>query len=791
MLTRCLARISFFLALAGPALGQMTMPTTGVLPSSPLDHSVILGDDLAQFQARWTTPANALDQSWVSSIQSYANQSVGVEAPATFTSAVIDSRTAESAGLRYAMTGASADLSKAVAALLQLDIPANNGNDFITHPEVMTSYLLAYDFIRGAPLNELSASTRATIESRLLSETQQLSNGNDTLSNARGKIGATRALAGVLLGDQTLLDTGLSDLNAHFGYSTTNDGWFTDSQGHYLNYTLRHLGAFVRAYEQGSGVDLYANVQPFVDLTVALRLPDGTVPNVSNGLVLPVGINLFTQSTDPQTASKALWYLQTAPNLWGSTNIQNNDNSFASLFALTDWHDVTPQAPTESPTYLAQGQSKISVFRQDWSTGSDYLLLSPGIDSPGFIFPPYSLPAFHSHNDTGEILVASKGKYILVAPGYQRTDLSNSPPNHSTQGYDQHNIILVNGEMGFMNEGRTRRPEDFVHTERLDSTEFGGFKGVSDFSTLRYSYYGGTDLARSIAFPHEEYFVVADRMNSAVTNTYGFNLIGRGTRTTLTNTASLIEVKWEFEGAQVIEHLVGTHPLSLVADTTFMHVEFNDYEVTQRIRANMTTDNGSFLSIIETGAAGDPSALVVTNLSTGTLAAARVYHSVAGTIDRYFAQSSSQWADVERLGSDGTFAMAREQAGALKSLMIASATRLEWDHATVLRASDRVTLSLLLDGAEWRGTLSADDFVAGTELELPGVATITSATLNGTPISFVNDPGVGILTLPGSGSLVVQFASVPEATSLLLTAGFFVGCGWWNRRRRIASERGL
>lgn len=750
----------------------MTFPTSGVLPGAPLDRSLILGDDLADFQAAWAAPGNALQQSWKNGVIAKANQAVSGSVPATWSTAVQDSSVAQAAGLRYALTGSIADLNKAASALANLAIPANNENDFITHPEVLTNYLLAYDFIRGAPLANLAAGTRATIEGRLLSRSQALSYGNGTYSNARAKIGATRALAGLLVGNQAELDQGMNDINGHFEYSTTDDGWFTDSQGHYLNYTLKHLAAFARAYEQGTGVDLHDNLQPYLTMSLGLRLPNGSVPNVSDGLATPVGINLFSQTADAAAASSAIWnVLNFGPGVTlDVTNIQNNDYSDAALFALTDFVDMAPQAPAGSPTFLTTGQSGIAVFRHDWGPTSDYLALSAGIDSPAaFNFPPIVIPAFHSANDTGEILLAARGKYLLVAGGYDRDDLSNSPLGFSPLSADWHNVILVNGNVGPFNEGRTMRPEDFVHSNRLDSAEYGNFKGVSDFSSLQM-HYGAATVTRNIAFPGEDYFVVADRMRAdAGANTYGFNLIGRGTRTVLANTADRIEVKWENEGAQVIEHLVSSHSMLLATSSIWTHLTFNEFEQTQRITASISATDGLFLSVLETGAAGDPSHLVINKLSSDVnYLGISVADTLSGTVDTILSQHAHNLTTVGDLTSDGVYAYERKLAGALREVMFAEGTELFDLGAPVIATDNRATLSLLFGESTILGTISDDGLTPGTELTFYGMGQILAATLDGAAISFANGVSESSVWLPTGGALVVQLTAVPEASTLVL-----------------------
>ena len=190
---------------ASTARSQMTMPTSGTVPSGTIQRSLILGDDLVSLQGSWASPVSPVQLGWRNQIDGIANGGVSGTPPLTFAAAAGVSSTAQAAGMRFAMTGNVADLNKTVTALLAADVP---GGTFITRPEVLTTYLSAYDFIRGASLTDLPMSTRTQIETRLTTLTQSLDNGNGTLSNARGKIGGTRALAGVLLQNQDFLIPG-------------------------------------------------------------------------------------------------------------------------------------------------------------------------------------------------------------------------------------------------------------------------------------------------------------------------------------------------------------------------------------------------------------------------------------------------------------------------------------------------------------------------------------------------------------------------------------------------------
>ncbi|MCX5658267.1 MAG: hypothetical protein NTW19_00925 [Planctomycetota bacterium] len=822
--------------------------TTGKLPPDGPARSYILGDNLATLRANWASPANAHQAAWKPAIIGKANQappgiapgnSPDSEPPAKFADCAVASSIAKAAAFRWAMDPAaptaSTDRAKALAALKVAAVP---GGSEITRNEPATSYLLAYDFLRVEPI---PAADDKLIRARLHAIAEKLG-GGDSDSNVRGKVGSTRALAGLLLRDQSLLDRGLAELKNHFAYSTTDDGWYTDSQGHYLNYVLPHLAPFVRAYQQASGVDLYPNVQPLVDMTLGLRLPDGRVPCVSNGTNMFVATHLFAPSTDPATAAAVRWQLLSIPtNAFDLANTMNNDWTPTTFFALTPFPVTNPAdkaAPTtapattplpRSPTYHSPGQAGVSVFRNDWSAASDYLAMAAGVDSPPQDRPLLHtlgtksglFPAFHSQNDTGALFLASHGVLLLTSPGYDRRDLSNCPKDFDPKRADWHNVILVDGNLGTLpgpagtyaheengidyggpHAGRVVRPGAFKHTHRLDSSEFsagpdaqdgaqpGKSKGVCDVATL-FMTCNDVAVRRTIAFPHEDYFVVADDASPArlddldkrkphryaVTRSYAFNLVGRGKQTVLTQTPDLIQVKWEADGQQVIAHLVSSEPMTLSTASLWLHDHYNAFEPTKRMQAEVKAVAAGFVCVFETGKAGAPPRLEAKqqNKASGEDLFVTVANKAAGWVDM-LQSAAPKWRDPKdpfaHLGVHQDLTFSRLVGINEQSLMCTAVDNelptihdirtpppgtTNPDRALAVAADHPLTISLMRDEKEVRGTISPDGFVPGTKLTIRGRTGSTSATVDGQPAPVVDEDITCVVTLPRPGPLVVKF----------------------------------
>jgi len=347
---------------------------------------------------------------------------------------------------------------------------------------------------------------------------------------------------------------------------------------------------------------------------------------------------------------------------------------------------------------------------------------------------------------------------------------------------DWHNVILVDGDVGADSEGRKMRPEELVQTNRLDSTELGNFAGVSDFATLEMNY-ADTLVRRSTAFPNEDYFVVADRMQSDTQRAYGFNLVGRGTQTVLTSEQNYVAVRWEYDGAQVIEHLIASADLTLTTDSIWMHDTFNNFEVTQRMTATMTAQDGLFISVLETADAGTASQLSITRLfASDQQLAAQVANATENWVDTILVQQDGgQLFAAGSVESDAEYAYVRQVDGQLDSLMLAEGTQLALSGQTIFETSAAVTMSLLFAETEIRGTLSADDFLVGTELFLYDQQPIAAAWLNGVPLAFQNLSNHSVLVLPSSGSLLITFVPEP-ATAVLFATG--LPLLWWVSKRR-------
>ncbi len=180
---------------------------------------------------------------------------------------------------------------------------------------------------------------------------------------------------------------------------------------------------------------------------------------------------------------------------------------------------------------------------------------------------------------------------------------------------------------------------------------------------------------------------------------------------------------------------------------------------------------------METGEAGQASLLDITELAVvaGALGL-RVDHLTEPWVDTIMTQLGHQSITAGSLTTDANYGYLRETSSGLESLMIAEGTFVDQMGHDLIELTHLSTLSLTFQTDVVLGTISVDNFVAGTDLRFFGRGLVVGAWLNGQAISFSNQAGIGTVSLPGAGELRVEFSAIPEARAMAMT-GIVLGVG--------------
>ena len=493
------------------AQAQLAVPTThpGASITQPTSSILLTPSERTSLGSWWTAPQAGYQTIERDSVNATANGTAAASAPASLADAQTQAGIVQAKALRWVATGGGDTSSADFVAVKNVltNYAKVTGGSAITSPLVSMGYFTAFDFINSG----LTPAERTAITTRL--DSNVLANiGTATRVNNQYFINhGARGFYALLAGNESNLDSALTNLRNGFNSVTTNDGFFTDGD-RYLNYTMGSMPGFLNAYKNGSGdaagTAQFANVaEQQARYALGIRMPNGMSPTFHNSDNTPIAIQELSRMVgNPSLKAATVWYAQQMGTFdWGSwTNALNNDWTNADLLWTVDY-SAGSSAPNWSPTYFSGGQAKISVFRNDWGTSSNYLATIAGIDGN-------SSPVSFGHHDTGAITLAANGAQILVEPGYARYNgiagfgadsaMPNTPahstagPNLDTKPATEHNVLLARDTgtttwgIGSSGETQALATTDTSIANRLDSGERGDFKGVADFSTLRSLYTG-------------------------------------------------------------------------------------------------------------------------------------------------------------------------------------------------------------------------------------------------------------------------------------------------------------
>lgn len=750
--------------------------------------------DITVLQTWWNTPTAGFQTTIKNSVNGTANGTPVASQPGDLTAASTQAAILEAKALRWLLTGggntAHADFVSVRNTLTSY--ARVTGGSGITSPLAARGYYVAFDLINSG----LTASERTAINTRL--NTNVLANlgtptgtGNQAFLNR-----SSRAFAAILAGNEANLDTAMGQLNSAFNSSTTNDGLHTDGD-RYFNYPIANLATFMNSYVNyggdTTGANQYKNAATqYAKYALGIRMPNGTSPSFHNSDNMPLAIHEMSRLIDdPALKAAAVWYAaQVNGHDWTSwSNATNNNWTYTDFMVLTDY-SAGAAAPTWSPTYLAEGQSEISAFKNDWSTSSNYFATTAGIDGSEF-----------AHMDTGAITVVANGAQVISEPGYNRyngigglgrdTPMPNSPGgnNVDTSIATQHNVLLARNTgtstwgIGTNGTTQTNTSANTTVTNQLDSQERGSFKGVMDFSTLKTTYTGGAagggvQERRSSGMVNEAsgdkgYFVMTDsfRSTGGANKDFALNLLGKSTAANTaieTDTATYKKIRWSVntyygttsggvsipngfpynqpQNGQVIAHIVSSDTMGSVAQAAQWMVDnYGSFIQTQRMTVPITNQtDGAFLTLFETGTFGAASKWTVTPVSGTDHASAKVV-STDGWTDWHVNRTSTSdilgsgsmstiVVDSGAVVSDAQYTYIRKIGSTLDSVMFSRGTNLSVDYAQILAASHPMTASVLYNTGvanQVKGTVSGDELTNNSTLSFVGMNKRSSRDLRG------------------------------------------------------------
>jgi hypothetical protein len=239
---------------------------------------------------------------------------------------------------------------------------------------------------------------------------------------------------------------------------------------------------------------LYSDLFPStMDWSISLRLPWGHRAPLGDGRL----------RTTPNGGSLLTYYTGEGHYRWDWENnltprqMTHGANLIGHHLLYLD-EEVEPKEPDWVNRFMADAGN--AIFRSGWDDDDLFLLLVAEEGSARM--------SLHDHVDGTSFQMAAYGEYLLIDPGYYKPNELN---NARTSAPEAHNVVLIDGHGA---------PDKGLLTDFGDKDAF--LKNFGETEHLAYSEahqnYENTDIERSVLFVDNRYFIVADRLSTAGTD---------------------------------------------------------------------------------------------------------------------------------------------------------------------------------------------------------------------------------------------------------------------------------
>ncbi|WP_281884824.1 fibronectin type III domain-containing protein [Paenibacillus sp. YYML68] len=579
------------------------------------------------------------------------------------------------------------------------------------------------------------------------------------------------------------LKEALEAANSNLSYFFSKDGIYREGSQYYIYSHINFL-PFMYHYKNVSGVDQFRTYKPAFIWEFNIANNKGWLPNFAdsyirhNFLQMVAGQYMTNEDTTPLHSS-AKWgnlfqwrYATTDKTPWGGEFGNNTGASYDDTMDLDKYltyaPNVAPIAPEGSGTQFFNEGGQ-TIFRNNWNVNdpsSRYLLFHGVAEADN-----------HNNFDHLSYIIHAENQMMASDSGYSRSAYGDAVRRSWYRTSDAHNTATLDGKW----------PVDFAESQTPPSTysidtDFFDFQQKSArFINIQNDTTKGENpllyppdseslgyIDRSIAFPAQEYFVVADQLRSKDGTPRDFKVNihgGKGTMSGEGNSRVWVYPNSVYGSASKFAAWVLGDQVTLTDHEGEISYVKDDYTVHGYVKAGKQAAEASLLQILV------PLSITeelpeVTNLSDAQRAGGTVQKD--GHLDTYLLQQQSASVQVGHVTSDATFAYVRD-AGPVEQYMIREATGLTYRGTQLAQASSPVTLTMNVND---RSRHNGHVFVpaGGSELSLrvPFGKKAQQLTVNGAPATFTETGGyVRVQLAQGETTIEVQYtdAAIVDTTA--------------------------
>ncbi len=544
------------------------------------------------------------------------------------------------------------------------------------------------------------------------------------------------------------LSTGVGHLNASLGEVVMSPGWYSESP-HYVNYSLNNLAPAAWHVRNAAAVDWFDDLAPLVDVSLALRQPDGESAAFEEGVsnVFPHDV---LAAAYPTRAPRMLWAWQQSSQ--EPVNFDNQQIHSVTRFLTVDT-STAAAAPSEAPTVFLGGDTNAAALRSSWDADAIQLTSMTAVDhSDSELFAS----RHNTENPLDVVLFAAGGLLLPTAGGGPQVTSSVNRAVYLEPG--SKNIPLVDGDAPYILD-----PLRITFGERLDSADAGGVGNrLLDTATTTVSdFAAGVDVTRTVGLVSDSFAVVVDRFTGTAAHSYGLTWRGRGDSTVRSLSAPHLGVDYAWpDAATPSAHLAidvtGSAPLTGVVDSGLYAPVWGSEETLAPLRASTSASHLHVLSVLRPRLDASPST-VIANVGSGDVVAFRV---TDGPVDHLMASRGGTAFVVDGASSDAELAIVRRESGVATALAMVRGTYVE--SGASIESSAATTLSMSVESGSAQVAVTADrgGKVRLTLENLPGMAMASAhaATFDGVPLvggDFVQTATGFKLRLGQGGTVVI------------------------------------
>ncbi len=482
-----------------------------------------------------------------------------------------------------------------------------------------------------------------------------------------------------------------SNRNTRFYYSA--DG-ISREGSHYYIFSFVNFFPFLYHYRNVAGVDAFDDFQPAFEWPLAIRNGRGWMPNIEDSYIRPYPSFLVASAYKDRPTS-----LHSRAPLgellqW---NFRNTDftpfdkalerdgfnytgASWDYAFELLDYICYDPSIPATKPegsptVFLPSGQT---AFRSDWAFASRH--------SRHLLFQGVAECDNHAHFDHLSFIFEAENQMMASDAGYSRKSYGESIRKEWYLTPEAHNIVLFDGLP-------PRDPAESVTPPslcRIDTSFF-------DYEEKQAPWTETASLKRAIAFPGEEYFVVADYVVAEEPGEV--EILFHGGRSSLEREDR--RCLWTYEAddygsAAKLDSVFVGDGIEMTEKSGEVTYIKGDYAEFPYVSAKTTTDVGVFLQI-HVPLAPDRERPVIHETTTGGghLIYVTMDNDVTDTIA--VANGRGPWRS-EQVRSDARFVWIRDDGSGVYQCAARDATFLDLGNGNAIRFPTPTSFAARLSG---------------------------------------------------------------------------------------------